>query len=310
MPRQAVEIDIGGTFTKIAIVTEDGMILHSESLHTAARQDPAKFLNELIQRIRRLVKNHPAQGIGIAAAGFLADDRRSIRFSPNTPALVGIDYADLLSAFQLPVRLEQDLNVPTLAEYYFGEFRSAPRLMTASIGTGLGAGFMIGDRLLDFAGGTVGDTGHIILDPTGPTCTAGCHGCAEALIATSNIVRLARKQNPSKHSHTSARQVIMAAREGQPWAVEIIEKIGGGLGQWLASLAPIFLPSHIILCGGVAEAGELLRLRAKSRFRELSGPEYTQAVIALSRFGGRAGVIGSAAPFLIEKTFTRSGELT
>jgi glucokinase len=298
MPRQAIGIDIGGTLTKIAIVSEDGSILHSEALRTAARQDPGKYLEQLAQRVKRLLKRRRVEGIGLAAAGFLADDRRSIRYNPNTPALVGIDYADLLSPFQLPVRLEQDLNVPTLAEYYFGEFRSAPRLMTVSIGTGLGAGFMIGDRLLDFAGGTAGDTGHIILDPEGPTCTAGCHGCAEALIATPNIIRLAREQKANRSSRISAHRVITAAREGQPWALEILGKIGGWLGQWLASLSPIFLPSHIILCGGVAEAGEFLRARAESRFRELSGPEYTQAVIALSRFGGRAGVIGAAAPFL------------
>jgi glucokinase len=308
MPRQALGIDIGGTFTKIAIVSEDGMIVHSESLPTAARHDPSKYLHELLQRIGRLVENHPVRGIGIAAAGFLADDHRSIRYNPNTPALVGIDYVDLLSGIQLPVRLEQDLNVPTLAEYYFGEFRSAPRLMTVAIGTGLGAGVMIGDRLLDFAGGTAGDTGHIILDPSGPICTAGCHGCAEAMIATPNIVRLARKQNHHNHGRISAHQVIVAAREGQLWATDIIERIGGWLGQWLASLAPVFLPSHIILCGGVAEAGEALRLSAESRFRELCGKEYAHAVIALSRFGGRAGVIGAAAPFLTEKSLT--GEQT
>jgi len=153
---------------------------------------------------------------------------------------------------------------------------------------------------LDFAGSTIGDTGHMILMPDGPTCTAGCHGCAEALIATPNIVKLAQKSKGQKSTPISAHRVIAAARDGQPWAVEIIQKIGNWLGQWLASLSPIFLPSHIILCGGVAEAGEVLRLRAESRFRELGGPEYTRAKIAISRFGGQAGVIGAAAPFLIK----------
>jgi glucokinase len=298
MPRQAIGIDIGGTLTKLAMVTEDGEIIHSEALHTAARKEPREYLDHLVRRVARLVKKYPVHGIGLAAPGFLAADRRSIRYNPNTPALVGIDFVDLLEPFHLPVRLEQDLNVPTLAEYYFGEFRSAPRLLTASIGTGLGAGFMIGDHLLDFAGSTIGDTGHIILQPGGPTCTAGCHGCAEALIATPNIVRLAKQQKAHGSPHISAHKVIASAREGQPWAVEIIEKIASWLGQWLASLSPIFLPSHIILCGGVAEAGEILRVKAEARFRELGGPEYTQAVIASSRFGGRAGVIGAAAPLL------------
>lgn len=298
MIRQAIGIDIGGTLTKLAIVLEGGVVKHTESFRTIARGDPQNYLEELIKRIQKLVRKFPVIGIGLAAPGFLSTDHRSILYNPNTPALVGIDFVDLLDFFHLPVRLEQDLNVPTVAEYYFGEFHFAPRLMTVSIGTGLGAGFMVDGRLLEFSGSTIGDTGHIILEPDGPTCTAGCHGCAEALIATPNIVRLAEKYKDRKSSHRTAHDVISSAREGQPWAVEIIEKVGNWLGQWLASLSPIFLPSHIILCGGVAEAGEVLRAKAEKRFRELSGPEYTQSMIAISRFGGRAGVIGAAAPFL------------
>jgi glucokinase len=293
MPRQAIGIDIGGTHTKLAVVSENGEIQHIENLSTAARTDSRNYLDQLVQSIGKLINHTTITGIGIAVPGFLSRDRRSIRYNPNTPALVGIDFVDLLDRFNLPIHLEQDLNVPTLAEYYFGKFRGAPRLMTVSIGTGLGAGFMIDDRVLDFSGSTIGDTGHIILQPDGPTCTAGCHGCAEALIATPNIERLAEE-----HHHMKAWEVIAAAKEGQSWAIEIIEQISNWLGQWLASLSPIFLPSHILLCGGVAETGELLRKKAEMRFRALSGSEYTQCVIALSRFGGRAGVIGAAAPFL------------
>jgi glucokinase len=298
MPQQAIGIDIGGTHTKLAIVSEDGDIQHLETLSTIAREDPKDYLDKLIERTRSLVSNTAISGIGLAVPGFLSEDRRSIRYNPNTPALVNIDFVDLLENFHLPIWLEQDLNVPALAEYYFGEFRGAPRLMSASIGTGLGAAMMIGDRLLDFSGSTIGDSGHVILDPDGPVCTAGCRGCAEALIATPNIERLAEKYNRKPSHRIQAHKVIFAAKEGGLWAIEIIEQIGSWLGQWLASLSPIFLPSHILLCGGVAEAGEILRKKAETRFRELSGPEYAQCVIALSRFGGRAGVIGAAAPFL------------
>ena len=302
MPLQAVGIDIGGTRTKIAIVSEDGKLQHSDSIPTAARVDPGEYLNRLKEKIGKLVKQTAIAGIGLAAPGFLAEDRRSIRYNPNTPALVAIDFVDLLDSFHLPIRLEQDLNVPTVAEYYFGQDRGTRRLMTASIGTGLGCGFMLEGRLLDFAGSTIGDTGHIILDPNGPTCTAGCHGCAEALIATPHIERLAQKYNSDPSRPRKARDVIAAVKENQPWAVEIIEQVGLWTGQWLASLSPIFLPSHILLCGGVAEAGETLRKTAASRFHQLTGPEYAQCVIAVSRFGGHAGVIGAAAPFLIHSS--------
>jgi glucokinase len=298
MPLQAIGIDMGGTYTKLAIVSEEGEIRHIESLPTASREDPKDYLDRLVQRIGQLATDNKIAGIGLGAPGFLASDRRSIRYNPNTPALVGIDFVALLARFDLPVWLEQDLNVPTVAEYHFGEYRGARRLMTVSIGTGLGGGLVVDGKVLDFSGSTIGDTGHIILQPDGPTCTAGCHGCGEALIATPGIERLAEEQNRNGPAHRQAYEVISAAKDGQTWAVEIMEQIGVWLGQWLACVCPIFLPTHVLLCGGVAEAGELLRKKAEVRFRELSGAEYTKCVIALSHFGGRAGVIGAAAPFL------------
>jgi glucokinase len=298
MPLHAIGIDIGGTLTKVGIVSDAGEVGHLETLPTAARQNPASYLDSLANKIGALVHEAEITGIGLAAPGFLNDDRRSIRYNPNTPALVGIDFVNLLQRFGLPIQLEQDLNVPTVAEYCFGEFRGSARLMTASIGTGLGAGLMVDGRLIDLFGGTIGDTGHIILQPGGPACTAGCHGCAEALIATPNIERLAEARGSASALRPSAQEVIAAARDGQPWAVEIMEVIADWLGQWLAGVAAIFLPTHIMLCGGVAEAGEVLRRRAEARFRDLGGPAYTHSVIALSRFGGRAGVVGAAAPFL------------
>jgi glucokinase len=299
MSRQAIGLDIGGTHTKLARVSGEGEIRQLETFPTAARDNPQEYLDQLVQRIDRLVHEDKISGIGLAAPGFLSNDHRSIRYNPNTPALVGIDLVGLLERFNLPVRLEQDLNVPAVAEYHFGEFRGASRLMTASIGTGLGAGFVVDGRVLDFAGGTLGDTGHIILEPDGPPCTGGCRGCGEALITTPGIERLAEKYNRNSSHRMEAQEVISAAKQGQPWALEIIDQIGSWLGQWLACVSPIFLPSHILLCGGVAEAGEPLLEKADTRFRELSGPEYTQCVIALSHFGGRAGVIGAAAPFLV-----------
>jgi glucokinase len=213
MRLQAIGIDIGGTHTKIAIVSNDGEIQHHETIPTIASNDPQDFLVSLVQKIDSLVRSTAITGIGIAVPGFISHDRRGIRYNPNTPALVGIDFIDLLARFDLPVRLEQDLNVPTLAEYHFGEFRGAPRLMTASIGTGLGAGFIVAGKVLDFSGGTIGDTGHIILEPHGPTCTAGCHGCAEALVSTPNIERLAEQYAPNQAHHLKAHEVISAAKE-------------------------------------------------------------------------------------------------
>jgi glucokinase len=180
--------------------------------------------------------------------------------------------------------------------------------MTAPIGTGRGAAVMVDGELLRFTGNSTGDTGHVILQPGGPRCTAGCSGCAEALIAVPGVERAAQEalddpraaalRAASRDGRVPAHAVIAAAREGDPLAAEIMGRIGRWCGQWLASLTPIFMPERVILGGGVAEAGPVLLNACRERFVELAGPEYARCEIEISQFGGLAGVIGVAAPFL------------
>jgi glucokinase len=292
----AIGIDIGGTRTKMARVTADGKVQRLLTLSTPVNSDPVAFLDEMRRQVAHLLRDGPALGIGLSLNGFLSDDLRSSRFSPNTPALVGIDFAAWLEGFGLPYGIEQDLNAPAVAEYYFGAYRGAPRLMAVSIGTGLGAGLIVEGRVLRFLGGTIGDTGHILLEPGGPACTAGCRGCAEALVSGPGMEHLAAERGAGR---LPTREIIAAARLGEPWAVGILDTVGAWLGQWLASLAPIFLPSHVLLCGGVSEAGDPLLRAADRRLHALAGPEYARFVLDISRFGGSAGVIGAAAPFLL-----------
>lgn len=307
--RRAIGVDIGGTNTKIALVGPEGAILRQTTLPTGAHGDPTPFLETLVGVVGELVAEEPC-GIGLALPGIFAPDGRAVAFNPNTPALEGVDYFAWLKRFGLPVRLEQDLNAPALAEYHFGAGRGARRLAVAAIGTGLGAAAMVDGELLRFAGNSAGDNGHIILDPGGPHCTARCSGCAEALIAAPAIERAALRvlddpratalRAEARAGRIPARAVIAATRAGDPLAGEIMGEIGRWLGQWLASLAPIFLPDRIVLCGGVSEAGEPLLRAAQARFFELAGPAYALCTIARGAFGGRAGVIGAATPFLLD----------
>ncbi len=307
MTPSAIGVDVGGTNTKIALVAADGAILRQAGIPTGTHGDPAPFLGQLAEVLGELVGAGP-RGIGMALPGFFAPDGRSIVFNPNTPALVGIDFVGWLGQFGLPVRLEQDLNGPALAEYAFGAGRGARRLMTAPIGTGLGAAVMVDGELLRFTFNSAGDTGHVILQPGGPRCTAGCSGCAEALIAAPAVERAALEALDDPRAaalraachdgRIPARAVIAAARAGDPLANEIMRQIGRWCGQWLASLTPIFMPERVVLGGGVAEAGAVLLDACRQRFAELAGPDYAQCEISVSRFGGLAGVIGVATPFL------------
>jgi glucokinase len=295
--KSAIGIDIGGTATKVARVSAEGAILRLKRLQTTAQGDPAPYLDALRNMVVGIIGGEPVAGVGLSLNGFLSDDLRSSVFNPNTPALVGVDFGRWLEGFGVPFCIEEDLNAPAVAEYHFGEYAGAPRLMAASIGTGFGAGMVVGGQVLRLYAGQLGDTGHIILEPGGPACSAGCRGCAEALISVAGIERLASRDGLRE---TAAREVISAAREGEPKAAAVIAQIGTYLGQWLASAAPIFMPDQVVICGGIAEAGAPLLEAAVSRYHELAGATYARAQISLSRFGGLAGVIGAVAPLLKE----------
>ena len=309
----AVGVDIGGTYTKIALVQADGTILRQERIPTGSNVDPGPYLVKLKDRLRDFAASQPAPlGIGLGLPGFLSPDRHSILYNPNTPALLGIDFASELAPLGLPIAIEQDLNIPALAEYHLGAGRGSRRFMTGAIGTGLGAAVIIDGELVRFAGHTLGDSGHIILDPDGPTCTAGCHGCAEALTAIPGVERAALRALDDPRAgplraamvdgRVPARAVIQACQQGDPLAVEIMSGIGRWLGQWIASLTPMFFPDLVVLCGGIAEAGEPLLAACRARFYALAGQEYARCEIAPGQFKGLAGVIGSAVPFFVEKT--------
>lgn len=309
-PRLALGVDIGGTLTKIGVVDAAGAILRYVSVPTIACGDPAPFLVELRHHLRELIRHFQPVGIGLSLPGFLSPERSTITFNPNTPCLVGLDFAAELGGLGLPLRFEQDLNAPALAEYHFGERKGTRRLLTAAIGTGLGAAMTLDGELLRYFGAIAGDNGHIILQPDGPPCTAGCRGCAEALIATPAIESLyslrARRPEAAALRRTIEagapipRTVIAAAAAGDPLAREIMGEIGGWLGQWLASLCPVYMPEVIMVCGGVSAAGQALLEPAVKRLRALSGPEYARAEVLLGSFLGNSGLIGAAAPFLVE----------
>lgn len=302
----AVGIDIGGSYTKIGLVSVTGEILAFERLVTAARgTDPGPFLQDVVSRVRRLYTTAPVRpiGIGISTHGYIDDERRGPIVCANTPALRGVNMRGLFETeFGVPVTVNNDLTAHALAEYHYGSGRGARRFLCMAIGTGLGAGVIINGQALRFIGGKAGDTGRVIVEPDGPPDVYGARGSAEALCGTPGIERLALEV----YGHpVAAHEVIRAAREGSdPRAVQVMQQIGAYLGHALATLCSIYLPNRVALTGGTAEAGPVLLEACRRRFDELVAdyhralaefaPDfYTGVEIVLGEMRGETGMVGA-----------------
>ncbi|MBW7897123.1 MAG: ROK family protein [Opitutaceae bacterium] len=302
----AVGLDIGGTMTKLGLVDRAGRVHSAREFPTRSSEFTRDaFFERLFAEIRHLMSMAPAPVIGIGACflGWIDPARTGPFLCMNLPELHGTNVRGLLeNEFHLPVVVNDDVSAHTLAEYTYGSGRGARRFLALAMGTGLAAGVIIDGQPLRFTGGCCGDTGHLILRPDSDiVCSAGCHGCGEALIGTENIARLGRS---AYGREITARELIADARSGREPAVSVMREIGAYTGELLASLAAIFLPEVICLVGGTARAGTVLLEAVRARFEalvgtyhrnyaRLAGDYYRGVQIRLGELTGETGVIGS-----------------
>jgi glucokinase len=304
----AVGADIGGTHTKLALVDREGNIVDFQRVSSDAFGNPHPFLDELVYRIAKLREGREeVVGIGVSVHGYVDPERKGPIVCPNTPALRGFNLRGLLEDnFGLPVAINNDLTAHVMAEYDHGSGRGTRRFLCMAVGTGLGAGVIIDGEPLRYLGGCAGDTGHVVIQPGGPSCSMGCQGCAEALCGVAGIERLAKERTGRD---TPAHEVISKAREGEPEATAIIGQIGEWLGLTLASLCAIYLPERVALTGGVSESGPVLLEACERRFRELVGVYHERTVEMAEQFytgvefvqgemRGQTGVVGAVSELL------------
>jgi glucokinase len=311
MQTHVIGIDIGGTHTKMGIVSRDGTIQGYRAMPTdASGTDPEPYLQRLFGLIDELLatSDQDTVGIGVSMHGELDDAMRGTVLGLNTPALIGLDMRGRLSeCYQKPVRIYNDLMAHTLGEYYFGTGQGVPRFMCLAVGTGLGAGVIVDGKPLLIDGGNSGNTGLVVIDPDGEVGATGIRGCAEDLCGVAGIEQLARARYGRE---VSAREVIAAAHTGQdPEAAAIMQQIGHYLGHTLAILSVIFYPHRIALTGGTAAAGDVLLSACRERFEELVGgffdhiatlpwSHYQKAEIILGKGGPNSGILGAAVELL------------
>ena len=299
-------IDIGGTNTKMGLVTPDGTIRSSGKIPTDAKgDDPEPFFSRLYPAVDGLVAAAGANliGIGISSHGEVDRERRRPIIAGNTPALRGVDLRGRIEErYGLRVVMNNDLTAHALGEYFYGCGKGIERFMCLAIGTGLGAALIVGGKPLIIDGGNSGNTGLIILDPDAPRDGSGIRGSAEGLCGVAGIERLAS----ARYGHrVTAYEVITAARSGSdPVAVAIMAQIGAWLGQTLASLSVIFYPHRIALSGGTASAGAVLLDACRARFDDLvgaffrdlaanTGGNFKDVEIVLAEGGSETGVLGA-----------------
>jgi glucokinase len=306
-------IDLGGTKMLAAIISNEGQVLAQERILTLADEGPESVINRMLSVIDRLltltdIAPHQLDSISIAAAGVINLDQGIITVSPNLPGWHNVPLRDIMNEkYKINTFLVNDANAAALGEHRFGAGKGVNNLIYLTVSTGIGGGIIINGKLYSGSCGIAGEIGHMSIDINGPRCNCGNIGCLEVLasgtaVAKEAIRRVSHGEESSltrivegKLENITAKEVALAAQEGDSLASEVISRAATFLGIGMVNLVNIFNPEMIIVGGGMAKMGDLLLNPARRIVKERAFPLAAQAVrIVPAQLGDNAGVLGAA----------------
>lgn len=242
--------------------------------------------------------------IGIGVPGPIDSEAGMVIAPPIMPGWDRFPIRDTLEKlWGRPVSVNNDAELGALGEWAYGAGRGARDLAYIKVGTGIGAGLLIGGRIYRGSTGSAGEIGHLTMDNDGPMCTCGNRGCLEALSGGHAIAKQAAaaikkgKRTQLADNGTepiTAKYVASVAQHGDLVAQQIMAEAGEHLGVAIAGLVNIFNPDIIVVGGGVAQIGDLFLEPVRKTVAKRSLPAAANNVrITTAVLGRRASSLGA-----------------
>ncbi len=270
MKKVVAGIDIGGTFTKLGIVDQEGKVYAETSISTDTHKDIDTYMEHLARAVRKLLREQEGKlelaGIGIGAPNGNYY-RGVIEYAPNLNWKGMIPFVELFKAhFDIPIVLTNDANAAALGEMMYGGARNMTDFIVITLGTGLGSGIVVNGKVVYGHDGFAGEMGHVTVVENGRQCGCGKKGCLETYVSATGIVRtvyelLALRTDDSQLRKISfekltAKDISDAASQADRIAMKAFDVTGKTLGKTLADVVALFSPEAIFLFGGLSNAGD------------------------------------------------------
>jgi glucokinase len=304
-----VGVDLGGTNLRVGAVSPAGEVLALRHGPLPGNGDASLSLESIGAQIGELCAAVPAghlEGIGVASTGPLDRTRGTIENPYTLPGWQSVPIVSFLTQrLHVPVVLENDADAAALGEAWAGLGRDRERVVAVTVGTGIGLGFVLHGQVYRGMGGLHPEAGHQVIDPSGPACYCGAHGCWESLASGPILAERARTRARNDEGMLAARlarglpvepeDVAAAARGGDGLALELMAEEARYLGLGLVNVLAFYLPDVVTLSGGLMGAWDLLEggIRAVVAQHSVMAPS-GDVLLARSELGIAAGVLGAA----------------
>lgn len=314
-------VDIGGTNMKIGLVDDAAQTLAYESIPTEAAKGPedaAQRVNATLQELagKAGISLADVAKVGLASPGPMDLKTGTLLCPGNLPEWHNTPLRDLFAkATGKPVQYENDANAAAYGEFWSGAGDRFDSLVLFTLGTGVGGGIIVDDRVIGGAHSCGGELGHIIIDAAdeAPLNSLGIRGTLEGYCGSYGVVGRAKAAIADRFLDTSLRDVIdggeeltpllvaNAAEAGDEVAIRVVMDTAKYLAIGIVSAIHTIDPEGVVIGGAMTfgGAGHPLGERFLAEIREQTTVRLIpslrgQIAIEFAKLGGKAGYIGAA----------------
>lgn len=308
MEKKCIGIDVGGTTVKIGVFGIDGKLLEKWEVPTRKEEDGKYILSDVAASVQEKLK---ALGIGmgeVVGAGIGVPG--PVMPDGYVEVCVNLGWKDknpqkeLSQLLGIPVLSGNDANVAALGEMWQGGGKGYKDIVMVTLGTGVGGGVILNEKIVAGRHGLGGEIGHIhVRDEEKEHCNCGGQGCLEQVASATGIAREARRMMAAGTEESAmrkfgdaltAKDVLDCAKTGDALANAVMETVSRYLGLVLAQVALTVDPEAFVIGGGVSKAGPFLLEGIQKYYDKYTVISENKGIITLAKLGNDAGIYGAA----------------
>ncbi|MEY7972712.1 ROK family protein [Saccharomonospora xinjiangensis] len=287
----ALVADIGQSHATLAVTDLRGNVFARHDVRLSTRHSPDETLPMLVEEGRSLLtgsgRASTLRAVGLSVPGQI-DHEAGITTAPATMReWAGVRLRDpFVAAFDVPVLLENDANALALADYY-AMGRPEATVVGVKVGTGIGAGVVIGGRAHRGETGAAGEIGHMRVEGSDRRCSCGRRGCVAAEASGQALVRSLRPSGAR-----TVDDVVRWVSEGRSEAIEAVYSAGKLVGTVLATVVTIVNPRYVRLGGEVGVLPPFVEALRATVEAGAHASALRKLDIAASQLGDRGACVG------------------
>ena len=292
MEHLAVGIDLGGTKVEACLVDANRKVLARERIPSEPGLGKERVVANILKLIADTTGGRKYEAVGLGTPGTYSPADDIMYGAPHTPLYEKPGLISLLRAkLSVPLIVENDANCLALAEFYESCRGKYTSIMAVILGTGMGSGLILDNKLYRGARGNAGEIGHATIDIGGRLCECGRRGCAEAYLSGPSLSRRFAELSGEK---LAPREIFVRYEKGDFLAREFFEESFRIMGEVFANAVNILDIEAIVLGGGVSNIPLWYEHVPPYLQKGLFGVPGREIPILKAKLGDSAGVIGAA----------------